>query len=74
MIIIMNEYYYSAVESKKLQEHLTTEKNRTSDSVTQDKNGVRLREIERAAEEQCVEPSFETEIKLSNLSWEVGNL
>jgi len=45
MIIIMNEYYYSAVKSKKLQEHLTTEKNKTSDSVTQDKNGVRLREI-----------------------------
>ena len=58
----MNEYYYSAVESKKLQEHLTTEKNKTSESVTQDKNGVRLREIKRAAEEQCVEPSFETEI------------
>ena len=30
--------YYSAVESKKLQEHLTIEKNKTNDSITQDKN------------------------------------
>ena len=36
----INEYYYSVVESKKLQEHLTTEK-KTNDSVTQDKNTVR---------------------------------
>jgi len=35
----MNEYYYSAVQSKKLQGHWTTEKNKTNDSVTQDKNG-----------------------------------
>jgi len=34
----MNEYYYSAVKSKKLQEHLTTEKKKTNNSVTQDKN------------------------------------
>ena len=38
IIIIINEYFYSAVESQKLQEHLTTEKNKTNDSVTQDKN------------------------------------
>jgi len=38
IIIIINEYYYRAVESKKLQEHLTTEKNKTNDSITQDKN------------------------------------
>jgi len=38
IIIIINEYFYSAVESQKLQEHLTTEKNKTNYSVTQDKN------------------------------------
>ena len=38
IIIIINEYYYSVVVSKKLQEHLTTEKNKTNDSVTQVKN------------------------------------
>jgi len=38
IIVIINEYYYSAVESKKLQEHLTTEKNKTNDSIMQDKN------------------------------------
>jgi len=37
-LLFINEYYYSAVESKKLQEHLTTEKNKTNDSITQDKN------------------------------------
>jgi len=39
--IIINEYYYSVMESKKLQEHLTTEKNKTNDSVTQVKNRSR---------------------------------
>ena len=38
LFIVINEYYYSAVESKKLQEHLTTEKNKTNDNITQDKN------------------------------------
>jgi len=38
IVIITNEYYNSAVDSKKLQEHLTTEKNKTNDSVTQVKN------------------------------------
>ena len=37
-IIIINKYYYCAVESKKLQEHLTTKKNKTNDSVTWVKN------------------------------------
>jgi len=36
--LLMNEYYYSVMESKKLQEHLTTEKNKTNDSITQVKN------------------------------------
>jgi len=56
----MNEYYYSAVESKKLQQHLTTEKNKTNDSVTWVKN--RLSEIKQAAEEQCLQPLFEAVI------------
>jgi len=46
---------------KKLQEHLTT-KNKTNDSVSMSRRmrtWVRLSEIERAAEEQCVERSFE---------------
>jgi len=33
-IIIINEYYYSAMKSKKLQEHLTAEKNKTNDVYT----------------------------------------
>jgi len=36
-VIIIIEYYYSAVEWEKLQEHLTT-KNKTDNSVMQDKN------------------------------------
>jgi len=38
IVIITNEYYNSAVDSKKLQEHLTTEKKQKNDSVTQVKN------------------------------------
>ena len=41
---------------KKLQQHLTTQKNKTNDSV---RTGVRLSEIKRAAEEQCLQPSFD---------------
>jgi len=55
----MNECYYSAVESKKLQENLTTEKNETNDSVTQVKNGRQTVRDQTTAEEQCLEPSFE---------------
>jgi len=45
---------------KKLEEHLTTEKNETNDSVTQDKNRSQdCQEIKQAAEEQCLEPSLE---------------
>ena len=55
----LNEQYYSAVESKKIQEHLTTEKNKTSWTVLRRlRTGDRLSEIKRAAEEQCVEPSL----------------
>jgi len=54
----MNEYYYSAMESKKLQEHLTTEIKSTTVSRGL-RTGVRLSEIKRAAEEQCLEPWFE---------------
>jgi len=42
--IIINEYYYSAVGVKQLQEHSTTEKNKTNESVAQDKNCQRLNE------------------------------
>jgi len=41
----------------KIQEHLTTEKMKTKSSRI--RTGVILSEIKRAAEEQCVEPSFE---------------
>ena len=34
----MNEYYYSAVESKKSPRALNNKKNKTNDSVTQDEN------------------------------------
>jgi len=65
IIIIINKYYYSVVESKKLQEHLTTEKNKTNDSVTQVKNrsqtardqtsGRRaVSSAERVASEHCI--------------------
>jgi len=37
-VIIMNEYYYSAVESKNSSRALNNRKNKTNDSVTQDKN------------------------------------
>jgi len=43
------------VESKKLIEHLTTEKDKTNESVTQVENMSQTQEIERAAEEQCLE-------------------
>jgi len=39
-----------------LQQHLTTQKNKTNDSV---KTGVGLSEIKRAAEEQWLQPSFD---------------
>ena len=38
IIIIIKEYYYSTGSRKKLQEHFTTEKNKTNDSVTRVKN------------------------------------
>ena len=53
----MNECYYSAVESKKLQENLA--KNETNDSVTQVKNGRQTVRDQTTAEEQCLQPSFE---------------
>jgi len=57
LLLLQTNIYYSAVESKKLQEHSTTEKNETNDSVTRVKN--RKSEIKRATEQQCLEPSFE---------------
>ena len=38
IIIIINKYYCSAIKSKKSQEHLTTEKNKTNDSITHVRN------------------------------------
>jgi len=55
------------MESKKLQEHLPTEKNKTNDSVT--RVGNRVSEIRWAAEEQCLQPSFEGDER-----WQCGNL
>jgi len=59
IIIIINEYYYSAVESKKLQQHSTTEKMKPTTVSRGIRTEVRLSEIKRAAEEQCLEQSCE---------------
>ena len=47
------------MESKKLQEQLTTEKMKPLTVRRRLRTGVRLSEIKQAAEEQCVELSFE---------------
>jgi len=49
-VIITNEYYYSAVESKRFQENLTTEKIKRTTVSRRIRTGVRLSEINRAAE------------------------
>ena len=59
LIIIISEYYYSSVKSKKLQERLTTEKIKPTTESRRIRTGVRLSEIKRAAEEQCLEPLFD---------------
>jgi len=59
IIIIINENYYSVVVSKKLQEHLTTEKIKPTTVSRRLRTVVRLSEIKRAAEEQCLQPSLE---------------
>ena len=57
---IVNEYHYSAVGSKKLQDHLTTEKIKPTTVSRRLRTGVTdTSAIKRAAEEQCLQPSFE---------------
>ena len=58
IIIVINEYYYSAMESKKLQKHLTEQIKPTTVSC-RIRTGAKLPKIKRAAEEQFLEPSFE---------------
>jgi len=60
VIIITNEYYYTAIESKKTSRALKNRKKIKLATVSRRiRTGVRLSEIRRVAEEQCVEPSFE---------------
>jgi len=59
IVIITNEYYNSAVDSKKLQEHLTTEKKQKTTVSHRLRTGVRLSEIKRVAKEQCLQPLLE---------------
>jgi len=56
--VIINEYYYSAIESKKLQEHWTTEKIKPTTMSRVIITGVRLSASKRAAEEQCLQLLF----------------
>jgi len=60
IVIITNEYYNSAMDSKKLQEHLTTEKKTKPTTVSHRlRTGIRLSEIKRVAKEQCLQPLLE---------------
>jgi len=59
-------YYYKGILlqcRRKLQEHLTTEKIQPTTESRRIRTEVRLSEIKQAAEEQCLQPSFEGDLQ-----------
>ena len=65
IISIISKYYYSAVELKKTSRAINSRKKvKLMTVLCRPRTGVRLSEIKRVAEEQCLEPSFEGDVRL----------
>jgi len=60
IVIITNEYYNSAVDSKKTSTALNNRKKTKPTTVSHRlRTGIRLSEIKRVAKEQCLQPLLE---------------